>query len=100
MMVYGYVRIRRAVLASAPVIAVRGGPMKKFFLIVLFVVIGIPASILIAGSMQPAAYHVERSALVPAPPDAVYAVISDFHRFAEWSPWEKLDPAMEKTFGG
>jgi uncharacterized protein YndB with AHSA1/START domain len=74
--------------------------MKKFLLIALLVMVGVPASILIAGSMRPANYHVERSATVPAPPDAVYAVLSDFHRFGEWSPWEKLDPGMQKTFEG
>ena len=74
--------------------------MKKFLLIVGILIVGVPASLLIAGSMRSANYHIERSTMLPAPPDAVYAVISDFHRFGEWSPWEKLDPAMEKTFEG
>ena len=35
-----------------------------------------------------------------APPEQVFALINDFHRWGEWSPWEKLDPAMNRTFGG
>ncbi|MNX85021.1 Polyketide cyclase / dehydrase and lipid transport [compost metagenome] len=30
----------------------------------------------------------------------LYAQISDFHRWADWSPYEKLDPAMKKTYRG
>ena len=45
-------------------------------------------------------YEVQRSATVAAPPQAVYDLIADFHRWSEWSPWEGLDPAMERTFSG
>ena len=33
-----------------------------------------------------------------APPARIFELINDFHRWAAWSPWEKLDPAMKKTF--
>ena len=35
-----------------------------------------------------------------APPAEVFAHVNDFHKWADWSPWEKLDPAMKKTFSG
>ena len=62
-------------------------------------------AILVAGVLgfaatRPDTFRVERSALVQAPPEAVYAQISDFHRWNAWSPWEKLDPAMKKTHSG
>lgn len=47
-----------------------------------------------------AAYTISRSAFIPAPPEAVYPHVVDFHKWAEWSPWEALDPAMERTFSG
>lgn len=49
---------------------------------------------------RPSTFRVERSATAAAPPDVVYAQIADFHRWAAWSPWEKLDPGMKKTFSG
>ena len=49
---------------------------------------------------RPAHFRVERSALVHAPPAAVFPLIDDFHNWPKWSPWEKLDPNMKKTFSG
>lgn len=49
---------------------------------------------------QPSTFRVERSATVAAPSEAVYAQIVDFHAWQGWSPWEKLDPSMQKTYGG
>ena len=45
-------------------------------------------------------YTVERSATLTAPPKAVYALIEDFHRWVQWSPWEELDPNLQRTFSG
>jgi hypothetical protein len=54
---------------------------------------------------RPSAYHVERKLEVAAPADLVFGVLNDLHRFAGvlvlfGSPWEKLDPNMQKTFEG
>jgi hypothetical protein len=49
---------------------------------------------------RPDTFHVERSATMPAPPAAIYPLINDFHRWSEWSPWDKLDPAMKKDYEG
>ena len=49
---------------------------------------------------RPAHFRVERSALVNAPSSVVFPLINDFHNWPKWSPWEKLDPNMKKTFGG
>ncbi|XXX78258.1 SRPBCC family protein [Sorangium sp. So ce134] len=49
---------------------------------------------------RPSTFRVERSATLAAPVDAVYAQVADFHAWQGWSPWEKLDPSMKKTFGG
>jgi uncharacterized protein YndB with AHSA1/START domain len=45
-------------------------------------------------------YTVERSATIAAPPARVYGQIADFHNWTAWSPWEGLDPAMERTYSG
>lgn len=49
---------------------------------------------------RPAAFRVARSATMAAPPDVVFGLLADFHQWSRWSPWEKLDPQMNKTFEG
>ncbi len=51
-------------------------------------------------ALQPSAYRVERAAIVVAPPAAVFAEVNDFHNWAEWSPWAKIDPDVKTTFEG
>jgi uncharacterized protein YndB with AHSA1/START domain len=50
--------------------------------------------------MANATYTVERSALISAPPQKVYDLLADFHHWPLWSPWEELDPGMERTHSG
>lgn len=67
------------------------------------VVLGLAALVLVlvvVVAMQPAEYRVERSRVVPASPEVTYAVLADFDRFEEWSPWAELDPNMKKTVEG
>lgn len=70
--------------------------MKNALLLLLLLVIGFLGFV----ATRPDTYHVERSATVAAPPATVYSVVSDFHRWGEWSPWEHLDPNMAKTITG
>ena len=70
--------------------------MKK----VLLVVVALVAIVMIVIATRPPAYHIERSASMATPPDTVYAKVVDFHQWAAWSPWEKLDPTMKTTFDG
>lgn len=57
------------------------------------------AFIAMFGSMSDT-YTVQRSVTVNAPPERVYPHIIDFHQWADWSPWDEMDPDMEKTFSG
>jgi uncharacterized protein YndB with AHSA1/START domain len=45
-------------------------------------------------------YTVERSATIGAPPDAVFGQLVDFHQWTDWSPWEELDPELQRTYSG
>ena len=56
--------------------------------------------LLLVIASRPASFHVERSGVVPAPPDVTFAQVNDFHAWAAWSPWAKLDPAMKTVFTG
>ncbi len=49
---------------------------------------------------RPEAFHIERSVTMAAPPAIPFAAVNDFHEWATWSPYEKLDPQMKKSFDG
>ena len=70
--------------------------LKTIALIVAVLIAGV----LIFAATKPDTFSVERSATIKAPPEKIFAVLNDFHRWTEWSPWEKLDPAMKRTLGG
>jgi hypothetical protein len=45
-------------------------------------------------------YSVERSVTVDADPQHVYDQVIDFHRWTTWSPWEELDPQLQRSYSG
>lgn len=45
-------------------------------------------------------FEVVRSTTIQAPPETVHALLDDFHEWQAWSPWEDVDPDMERTYGG
>jgi uncharacterized protein YndB with AHSA1/START domain len=57
------------------------------------------AGVLIFATTKPDTFSVQRAASIKAPPEKVYALINDFKAWGAWSPWEKKDPAMKRTFG-
>ena len=71
--------------------------MVKKILIVIAVLI---AGVLVYAAMQPSTFHFERSAEIKAPPEKIYAVLNDFQQSPNWSPYEKKDPAMKRSFSG
>lgn len=49
---------------------------------------------------RPDTYHVERTKMISATPEVVFGHVADFRKWDGWSPWDKLDPTMKKTYGG
>jgi hypothetical protein len=68
--------------------------MKKVLLVLGFLIAGLAAVV----ATRPDTYHVERSLEIGAPAEAIFPSVSDLRNMADWSPWEKRDPAMKKTF--
>jgi len=71
--------------------------MIKIIVIVLVVIV---AAILGYAATRPDTFSVQRAASIKAPPEKIFPLIDDFHRWTVWSPWEKLDPDMKRTFSG
>lgn len=58
------------------------------------------AALLIFAATRPDTFRVERTARIDAPAEKIFPLIDDFHRWGTWSPYEKLDPDMQRSFGG
>ncbi len=70
-------------------------------LIPILIILGsILVLVVVVVAMQPAAFRIERSTLIAAPPTAVFPFVNDFHNWIVWSPWAKIDPAMQQTYDG
>ncbi len=46
------------------------------------------------------AFRIERSTNIQASPEKIFVLINDFKQWEEWSPWEKIDPVLKRTYSG
>ena len=69
-------------------------------LTIVVIVVGLIAVVLIIAATRPDTFRLQRAATIQAPPATVFALINDFHNWTSWSPWEKIDPALKRTYGG
>jgi hypothetical protein len=67
---------------------------------ILVGVAAVIALILVIAAFQPEDFRVERRATFAAPASAVFPHVNEFRNWERWSPWEKLDPEMKRTFSG
>ena len=71
--------------------------MLKIIAIVLVVLI---AGVLAVAATKPDTFRVQRATSIKAPPEKIFPLINDYHNWSSWSPYEKKDPAMKRTFSG
>lgn len=74
--------------------------LKKIGLGILLLLAAVILGILAFASTKPDTFHVERTATISAPAEAIFPLINDFRQWDSWSPWEKLDSAMTKIHSG
>jgi hypothetical protein len=58
------------------------------------------AAVLVLAATKPGTFRVERATTIKAPRERIFALINDFHNWTSWSPWEKMDPAMQRRYAG
>ena len=74
--------------------------MLKILLIIVAAIVVLLLAVVVFASTKPDTFHVERSATINAPPEKIYPLLNDFNQWQSWSPYEKKDPAMKRTFAG
>jgi hypothetical protein len=45
-------------------------------------------------------FTITRSTSIAANTQVIHGLVDDFHRWSSWSPWEDLDPAMQRSYSG
>ena len=71
--------------------------MLKTIVIVVVVLI---VALLAYAATRPDSFRLERSIIIKAPPEKVFALINDFHQWGAWSPWEKIDADLKRNYSG
>jgi len=74
--------------------------MRKTLTIIGVAIAVLVAAVLIYATTRPDTFRIQRSASIKAPPEKISAVLGDFRAWQAWSPWEKMDPAMKRSFSG
>ncbi len=71
--------------------------MFKKLALIVGVLLAIAAVVI---ATRPSQYTVVRSLLINAPVETAYGFVFDFHKWSTWSPWDHLDPTMQRTYRG
>lgn len=74
--------------------------MLKIILIAAIVLVVAAGAVLAYAATRPDTFRVERQARIQAPADKIFPLINDFHNWTEWSPYETVDPAMQRSYAG
>jgi hypothetical protein len=56
--------------------------------------------LLIVVALQPGSFRIERTAKISSAPGEVFALVNDFRKWQAWSPWENIDPKLERKYSG
>ena len=67
---------------------------------IVVIVVGLIVAVLGFAATRPNALRVQRTASIKAPPEKIFPLINDLHRWTAWSPYEKKDPALKRIHGG
>jgi hypothetical protein len=71
--------------------------MLKKILIACCVAAG---ALTVAIATRPDSFEIERSIVVATPAEQPFAQVNDFRAWSAWSPFERLDPHMQRTYSG
>lgn len=73
---------------------------KKIFLGLVAVVVVAVAALVVLILRQPSDFRTERSVVIAAPAEVVFAQVNDFHKWPAWNPFDENDPTQKEIFEG
>ena len=66
----------------------------------LIAIVAVIVLVLVFAALKPDTLRIERSTVINAPPDKVYALIADFHEWPKWAPQDRGDASMKRSYSG
>ncbi|HEY3768192.1 MAG TPA: SRPBCC family protein [Candidatus Angelobacter sp.] len=70
---------------------------------ILKIIIGVAVvivAVLVFAATRPGSFYVQRSAVIKAKPEKIFALINDFHNWDSWSPNDMNDSSIKRTYSG
>lgn len=74
--------------------------MLKILAIVAAIVVVAILGLLAYVSTRPDTFRVQRATTIKAPPEKIFLLINDLQAWRGWSPFEKKDPDMQRSYSG
>jgi hypothetical protein len=74
--------------------------LKKILIGIGTAIVAVIAIFAIVVALQPSDFRIARTTTIAAPADAVFGQVNDLHKWVAWSPYEKIDPALKRTYSG
>jgi carbon monoxide dehydrogenase subunit G len=71
--------------------------------LILKIIIGVAVvivAVLVFAATRPGSFYVQRSAVIKAKPEKIFALINDFHNWDSWSPNDMNDSSIKRTYSG
>jgi uncharacterized protein YndB with AHSA1/START domain len=67
---------------------------------VLAVILILIVAVLAYAAAKPGTLQIQRTIVIHAPVERVFALVDDFHQWSAWAPQDREDPSMARTFHG
>ena len=74
--------------------------MSEIIVVIAVLLAAAIAVVLILASRKADTLRVQRTAAIHAPPEKIFPLISDFHQWRAWSPYEDRDPDLQRSYSG
>jgi Polyketide cyclase / dehydrase and lipid transport len=70
------------------------------FTTVALVLLAVLTGVLGYAATRPSTFRIERATTIEVAPEVVFRNINDLRRWEAWSPWDKIDPDMQRHYSG
>src|SRR5579862_4335830 len=73
---------------------------RRIMVIALAIVVVFTGAVLAVAALKPDRLAIERSTHIEAPPQAIFALVNDFHKWPQWAPQDRTDRRMQRSYSG